>query len=264
MYVYDFKFPDLAEIAYNHCWNKEGYKKGPASPSSTITGPASLYSQPDQPFFYETPLAHLSAYTIMLNLNKTWVHKQGDFFIESPIILFAAVIWFLRIYDEGTVLYLPHAIEFLNKRYEDIFPILTAYPEVGKLFKVRSWMRGSGRAQTIPGPDSLGQNSALAHDLPQLYWVMSGDDFTLDINNPDDPQDTRRWEQARQAEHLQSGLGTVQYPYREAHQKKGQLKSSASSSTSCRRSASKGLDNLIATARSNKDGRAAGFQDLHS
>ena len=31
--------------------------------------------------------AYESAYTIMLNLNRTWVQKQGDFFVESPIIL---------------------------------------------------------------------------------------------------------------------------------------------------------------------------------
>lgn len=44
---------------------------------------------------------------------------------------------------------------------------------------------------------------------PQLYWVMSGDDFTLDINNPGRSQDTLRGEQSRQAKHLRSGFGIV-------------------------------------------------------
>ena len=63
--------------------------------------------------------AYESAYTIMLNLNKTWVQKQGDFFVESPIILFAAIIWYLRIYKNGKFCTFPHAIELLNRRYED-------------------------------------------------------------------------------------------------------------------------------------------------
>ncbi len=67
--------------------------------------------------------AYESAYTIMLNLNKTWVQKQGDFFVESPIILFASIIWYLKIYKNGKYCTFPHAIEFLNRKYADIFPI---------------------------------------------------------------------------------------------------------------------------------------------
>ncbi|MFR9547114.1 MAG: conjugal transfer protein TraG, partial [Rikenellaceae bacterium] len=29
------------------------------------------------------------------------VQKQGDFFVESPIILFAAIIWYLRSFEGG-------------------------------------------------------------------------------------------------------------------------------------------------------------------
>lgn len=71
--------------------------------------------------------AYESAYTIMLNLNKTWVQKQGDFFVESPIVLFAAIIWYLRIFEDGRYCTFPHAIEFLCRKYEDIFPIISGY-----------------------------------------------------------------------------------------------------------------------------------------
>ena len=56
--------------------------------------------------------AYESAYTIMLNLNKTWVQKQGDFFVESPIILFASIIWYLKIYQGGKYCTFPHALFF--------------------------------------------------------------------------------------------------------------------------------------------------------
>ena len=66
----------------------------------------------------------------MLNLNRTWIEKQGDFFVESPIILLAAIIWYLKIYKIGIYCTFPHAVELLNKPYSDLFTILTSYPEL--------------------------------------------------------------------------------------------------------------------------------------
>ncbi|KAA6321251.1 hypothetical protein EZS27_029075, partial [termite gut metagenome] len=45
------------------------------------------------------------------------IQKQGDFFVESPIILLAAIIWYLKIYENGKYCTFPHAIEFLNRKY---------------------------------------------------------------------------------------------------------------------------------------------------
>ena len=86
-------------------------------------------------------------YTILLNLNKTWIQKQGDFFVESPIILLAAIIWYLRIYQDGKYCTFPHAIEFLNKPYADIFTILTSYPSLKTTYP-RSWTPGKGAHKT--------------------------------------------------------------------------------------------------------------------
>ena len=72
---------------------------------------------------------------------RRWVQKQGDFFVESPIILFAAIIWYLSIYKNGKYCTFPHAIELLNRRYEDVFPILTSYPELENIF-LHSWTHG--------------------------------------------------------------------------------------------------------------------------
>jgi hypothetical protein len=132
--------------------------------------------------------AYESAYTIMLNLNKTWVQKQGDFFVESPIILFAAIIWYLRIYQDGKYCTFPHAIEFLNKRYEDIFPILTSYPELENYLSpfMDAWLGGA--ADQLMGQIASAKIPLSRMISPQLYWVMSGDEFSLDINNPDDPK----------------------------------------------------------------------------
>ena len=73
------------------------------------------------------------------------VQKQGDFFVESPIILFASIIWYLKIYQNGKFCTFPHAIEFLNRRYEDIFPILTSYPELENYLSpfMDAWLGGA-------------------------------------------------------------------------------------------------------------------------
>lgn len=133
MYVYDFKQPDLTEVAYNHLLNnQEGYKIKPKFYIINFDDPSKSHrcNPINASFMSDISDAYESAYTIMLNLNKTWIQKQGDFFVESPIILFAAIIWFLRIYKEGKYCTFPHAIEFLNKPYEQIFPILTSYREL--------------------------------------------------------------------------------------------------------------------------------------
>ena len=83
-----------------------------------------------QEFMTDISDAYEASYTIMLNLNKTWIEKQGDFFVESPIILLAAIIWYLKIYKNGIYCTFPHAVELLNKPYSDLFTILTSYPEL--------------------------------------------------------------------------------------------------------------------------------------
>ncbi|MEG1405667.1 MAG: YWFCY domain-containing protein, partial [Alistipes sp.] len=96
-YIYDFKFPDLSTIAYNHLLNnREGYERVPTFYVINFDDPSRSHRcNPINPSFMDDISdAYESAYTIMLNLNRTWVQKQGDFFVESPIILFAAVIWY--------------------------------------------------------------------------------------------------------------------------------------------------------------------------
>ena len=114
-----FKFPDLSTIAYNHMMNHQnGYKVKPQFYVINFDDPRRSHRcNPIHPdFMSDISDAYESAYTIMLNLNKTWVQKQGDFFVESPIILFAAIIWYLRIYKNGKYCTFPHAIELLNRR----------------------------------------------------------------------------------------------------------------------------------------------------
>ena len=264
MYIYDFKFSDLSTIAYNHMMNHQnGYKVKPQFYVINFDDPRRSHRcNPIHPdFMSDISDAYESAYTIMLNLNKTWVQKQGDFFVESPIILFAAIIWYLRIYKNGKYCTFPHAIELLNRRYEDVFPILTSYPELENYLSpfMDAWQGGA--MEQLAGQIASAKIPLSRMISPQLYWVMSASEFTLDINNPKEPKILCVGNNPDRQNIYGAALGLYNSRIVKLINKKGQLKSSVIIDE-LPTIYFKGLDNLIATARSNKVAVCLGFQDF--
>lgn len=264
MYIYDFKFSDLSTIAYNHMMNHQnGYKVKPQFYVINFDDPRRSHRcNPIHPdFTSDISDAYESAYTIMLNLNKTWVQKQGDFFVESPIILFAAIIWYLRIYKNGKFCTFPHAIELLNRRYEDVFPILTSYPELENYLSpfMDAWQGGA--MEQLAGQIASAKIPLSRMISPQLYWVMSASEFTLDINNPEEPKILCVGNNPDRQNIYGAALGLYNSRIVKLINKKGQLKSSVIIDE-LPTIYFKGLDNLIATARSNKVAVCLGFQDF--
>ena len=264
MYIYDFKFSDLSTIAYNHMMNHQnGYKVKPQFYVINFDDPRRSHRcNPIHPdFMSDISDAYESAYTIMLNLNKTWVQKQGDFFVESPIILFSAIIWYLRIYKNGKFCTFPHAIELLNRRYEDVFPILTSYPELENYLSpfMDAWQGGA--MEQLAGQIASAKIPLSRMISPQLYWVMSASEFTLDINNPEEPKILCVGNNPDRQNIYGAALGLYNSRIVKLINKKGQLKSSVIIDE-LPTIYFKGLDNLIATARSNKVAVCLGFQDF--
>ncbi len=264
MYIYDYKFDDLSTIAYNELQkNLDKYEIPPQFYVINFDNPAKSHRcNPIAPeFMTDISDAYESAYTIMLNLNKTWIQKQGDFFVESPIILLAAIIWYLKIYQNGKYCTFPHTIEFLNKRYEDIFPILTSYPQLENYLSpfMDAWQGGA--ADQLMGQIASAKIPLSRMISPQLYWVMTGNDFTLDINNPQEPKILCVGNNPDRQNIYSAALGLYNSRIVKLINKKGQLKSSVIIDE-LPTMYFRGLDNLIATARSNKVAVCLGFQDF--
>ncbi|MBP1164564.1 MULTISPECIES: conjugal transfer protein MobC [Chryseobacterium] len=264
MYIYDFKFDDLSTIAYNHLLlHSNAYKIKPKFYIINFDNPRKSHRcnplHPD--FMTDISDAYEAAYTIMLNLNRSWIQKQGDFFVESPIILLAAVIWFLKIYENGQYCTFPHAIELLNKKYEDIFTILTSYSELENYLSpfMDAWKGGA--QDQLQGQIASAKIPLSRMISPQLYWVMTGDDFSLDINNPEEPKILCIGNNPDRQNIYSAALGLYNSRIVKLINKKDRLKSSVIIDE-LPTIYFRGLDNLIATARSNKVSVCLGFQDF--
>ncbi len=264
MYIYDYKFPDLSEIAYNHLLNHlDVYQVKPQFYVINFDDPRKSHRcNPINPaFMTDISDAYESAYTIMLNLNRSWIQKQGDFFVESPIILLAAIIWFLKIYENGKYCTFPHAIEFLNRPYAQIFPILTSYDELANYLSPFMDAWEGGAQDQLQGQIASAKIPLSRMISPALYWVMTGDDFSLDINNPNEPKVLVVGNNPDRQNIYSAALGLYNSRIVKLINKKKQLKSSVIIDE-LPTIYFRGLDNLIATARSNKVAVCLGFQDF--
>ena len=264
IYIYDYKFDDLSTIAYNSLLkNMDKYEVKPRFYVINFDDPCRSHRcNPINPeFMTDISDAYEASYTIMLNLNRTWIEKQGDFFVESPIILLAAIIWYLKIYKNGIYCTFPHAVELLNKPYSDLFTILTSYPELENYLSpfMDAW-KGNAQDQ-LQGQIASAKIPLTRMISPQLYWVMTGNDFSLDINNPKEPKLLCVGNNPDRQNIYSAALGLYNSRIVKLINKKKQLKC-AVIIDELPTIYFRGLDNLIATARSNKVGVLLGFQDF--
>jgi hypothetical protein len=191
MFVYDFKMPDLAVIAYN-TWLKcrHRYKVEPKFFSINFDdlSRSSRCNPLDPSAMLDLTDAVESARTILLGLNREWIKRQGDFFVESPINFLTAIIWYLRKYNDGEFCTLPHVIELMQADYDSLFTLLSTQKEIDVLINpfISAYKRDA--VEQLEGQIASAKITMARIASPQLYYVLSGNEFTLDINNPKEPK----------------------------------------------------------------------------
>ena len=191
MFVYDFKMPDLAVIAYN-TWLKYKHLYKVVSAFFSINFDDLSRSHRCNPLDPSAMLdltdAVESARTILLGLNREWLKRQGDFFVESPINFLTAIIWYLRKYKDGEYCTLPHVIELMQADYDSLFTLLGTQKEIEVLINpfISAYKRDA--VEQLEGQIASAKITMARIASPQLYYVLSGNEFTLDINNPASPK----------------------------------------------------------------------------
>jgi hypothetical protein len=256
MLIYDFKYDDLSKIAYNALRQHGGrsfyvinfenimHRSNPLEPQ-TMT---------------DITDAMESARTIMLGLNREWIKKQGDFFVESPINFVTALIWFLKKYEGGRYCTLPHVIELSLVDYKDLFTVLTSEPEIEVLINpfISAWKNEA--YEQLEGQIASAKISLARLSSPQLYYVLSGNDFSLDINNPNDPKVVCLANNPQKSQVygavLSLYVNRINKLVNRKHQQKCSLIFDEFPTIYFN-----GIDNLIATARSNRVAVTLAVQD---
>lgn len=261
---YDFKYPDLSKIVYNIMLDRVGnWGKMPKFYVINFDDPTKTNRcNPLNPHFMTDIIdAYEAAYMVMINLNKTWIQKQGDFFVESAIVFFTAIIWYLKLYEGGKYCTLPHAIELLMQPYEAVFSMLQKEEDVKNYMSpFINAMEGNAQDQ-LQGQIASAQIPLTRLSSPSVYWAMSGDDFTLDINNPLEPKIVCIGNNPDRQTIYAAALSLYTSRIFKIINKPGKQKSFVLLDE-LPTIYLKGLDNLIATARSNRVAIVAGAQDL--
>ncbi|OYX15952.1 MAG: conjugal transfer protein TraG [Algoriphagus sp. 32-45-6] len=263
MFVYDFKYDDLSRIAYNNLIkNRSSYSIFPKFYTINFDNlETSHRCNPLEPStMTDITDASESSRTIMLGLNREWIKKQGDFFVESPINFVTAVIWFLRKYRNGKFCTLPHVIELMQVEYPKLFSVLRTEPEIEVLINpfVSAFLHGA--AEQLEGQIASAKITMARLASPQLYYVLSQSEFTLDLNNPNEPKVICMGNNPQK----QQVYGAVLSLYISRITKLVNRKNCLKSSLIFDEFPTiyfNGIDSLIATARSNKVATTLGVQD---
>lgn len=264
MFIYDFKYDDLSRPAYN--WMLANKDKYPATPSFYAINFDNLsYSHRCNPLSPETMLdisdAAESATTVLMGLNRDWIRKPSDFFVQSAINFMTAIIWYLRNYGNGIFCTLPHVVEMMQVKYADLFRVLETQPEIRAYISDFIQSFEDDVSPQLNGQIASAKVSVARLSSPQLYWVLSGNDFTLDINNPEHPKIVCVGNNPEKQHIYGSVLSLYISRLTKIINKKGQLKSAFVADEFPTIYFNK-MDSHIATARSNKVATVLGIQDF--
>lgn len=264
MFVYDFKLPDLSIIVYNH-WLKNKHRYAVEPKFYIINFDDLSRSHRCNPLDAASMLditdAAESARTILMGLNREWIKKQGDFFIESAINFVSAIIWFLKKYENGKYCTLPHVIELMQVEYEQLFRVLQSEKEIEVLINPFVNAYKNEAMEQLEGQIASAKVAMARLSSPQLYYVLTGNDFTLDINDPAHPKLVFMGNNPQKIQIYGAVLSLYVNRLVKLVNQKNRLKSSLIFDEFPTIYLN-GIDSLIATARSNKVETTLGIQDL--
>lgn len=204
-----------------------------------------------------------SSRTILMALNREWIRKTGDFFVESPIVFLTAIFWYLKKYKNGIFCTLPHAIELCSVEYKKLFPVLSLEESGSTTILLNpflsAWLNGAN--EQLEGQIASAKIGMARLASPSLYYILSGNDFTLDINDPQAPKLVCVGNNPAKAQIYGAVLSLCTERMLKMVNRKGRLKSTLIFDEFPTIFVNN-IDSLIATARSNKVATTLAIQDF--
>ena len=190
MCVYDYKYPTLSKNVYNKLLQYQ--HRFPVKPEFCVLNfddpMHSLRANPTHPSYIDSQADCAEiAELIMLNINKV-AREKNDFFTESSKALLDGTFWYLRTHEDGKYCTFPHAIEFLNQDYRKVIAMLVSDPDVKTKISSFADAFEAGANDQLQGMIASTRIPLGKFTSRNLYWVMTGDDFNLAINDPEHPK----------------------------------------------------------------------------
>lgn len=192
MCLYDFKFPDLAQLAYYHyllarqSGNANGYDFNVVNLDDVERSRRINPMRTD----YILTLADASetAEAIVESLQKSESSGGSDkFFTQSAVNFLAACIYFISRHESGKCSTFAHLLAFLNRTYEEIFCCLLSYPELESLLSPFRSALEKRAFEQLEGQVGTLKIFISRLNTKETAWVFSGDDFNLKISDPKNP-----------------------------------------------------------------------------
>ena len=267
MMLYDFKMPDLTKVVYNALLrHKDVYRTPPQFYCINFKDP--LKSNRCNPIAaeYLTDIIDASetARVVMEALNKG--NEKKDFFWMSAQQYIGICLWLLRIYTpqggrQGDWCDFPHLIELINQDYTKVLSIVKRQPALDRKARVFVDALEANAQDQLQGQIASARIPLNDIASPALYWVLSGNDFNLDINDPEDPKILCIGNDPDRQQVYGAALSLFTFRVIKRVNRKGKLPCAVVIDELPTISV-QGLDGLMATARSNKVAVVLGIQDL--
>jgi hypothetical protein len=180
--IYDFKFPTLGDFAYSAFLYNQQKDVNFFAINFTELDKSHRCNPLDPSILTSSTYAEEFSYALYCNLDKE--AKKGGFFPESASGLLKAVMWFMK-KNHKEYCTLPHIMNIiLNGKIENLVNMVISDNETkGMMKSVREAAEKKAYDQLAGVVGSLTMQLSKIN-TPEICWVISGNDFTLDLNNP--------------------------------------------------------------------------------
>lgn len=267
--IYDFKFPDLGQIAYYHYLLKkrqdpDNYKHNFHVININDVEKSRRVNPFKKEYISTLAEAQEMAESMVSSLQKGGSGGGGgseQFFTQSAINFLSSCIYFFATYENGKYSDLPHIMAFMNRSYKEIFDTLFTHEELESLLSPFKTAYDNKAFDQLEG--QIGTIKIFLSRLAtkESFWVFSGDEVELKITDKENPsimilasdpgtQDinsalyssvlNRTLRLINSKNNLPGGIVADEFPTIYIHK----------------------IDNVVATARSNKVAVLLGLQEL--